>query len=93
MSIDKEFPNSHYIIGKHKHANGEHYRFIWGPGRSDDETSTKLEVQTAYRERDKEYVPLEIYGTMVAADWNSCYANGVCIESLSKDSVSLPRRH
>jgi iron-sulfur cluster repair protein YtfE (RIC family) len=25
MPIDSDFPNNHQVIGKHKHADGEHY--------------------------------------------------------------------
>ena len=50
MPINEEFPKNHHVIGKHKHADGEHYHFVWGPGRSDAETSTKPDVQAAYRE-------------------------------------------
>ena len=74
MSIDIEFPNNHHVIGKHKNADGEHFHFVWGPGRPDIETSTKSEVQAAYKARGKEYVRLEIHDTMVAVDWDSCLA-------------------
>ena len=52
---------------------------VWGPGRSDVETSTKSEVQESYKARGEEYVPLGVHGTMVAVDWDSCYADGACI--------------
>ena len=41
MPINSDFPKSHQVIGKHKHADGEHFHFVWGPGREDAETSTK----------------------------------------------------
>ena len=81
MPIYEEFPKNHHVIGKHKHADGEHFHFVWGPGRTDAETSTKSEVQAAYKERGEEYVPLGVHGTMVAVDWDSCYADGACIEA------------
>ena len=81
MPIDSDFPKNHQVIGKHKHADGEHYHFVWGPGRSDAETSTKPEVQEAYKARAEEYLPLGVHGTMVAVDWDSCYADGACIEA------------
>ena len=31
-------------------------------------------------ERNEELVPLGIHGTMVAVDWDACYAEGACIE-------------
>ena len=81
MSIDPDSPKNHQVIGKHNHADGEHFHFVWGPGRSDAETSTKPEVQEAYKVRGEEYVPLGVHGTMVAVDWDSCYADGACIEA------------
>ena len=81
MPIDSDFPKNHQVIGKHKHADGEHFHFVWGPGRGDAETSTKPEVQEAYKARGEEYVPLGVHGTMVAVDWDSCYADGACIEA------------
>ena len=45
MPIDQDFPKNHQVIGKHKHVDGEHFHFVWGPGRADAETSTKPEVQ------------------------------------------------
>ena len=51
MPIDEEFSKNHHTIGKHKHADGEHYHFVWGPGRSNAETSTKPDVQAAYKEK------------------------------------------
>src|ERR1051326_7364374 len=62
MPIDSDFPKNHQVTGKHKHADGEHYHFVWGPGRSDAETSTKPEVQEAYKARGEEYVPLGVHG-------------------------------
>ena len=35
----------------------------------------------AYKARGEEYVPLGVHGTMVAVDWDSCYADGACIEA------------
>jgi NAD-dependent dihydropyrimidine dehydrogenase PreA subunit len=81
MPIDSDFPKNYEVIGKHKHSDGEHFHFVWGPGRSDAETSTKPEVQEAYKARGEEYVPLGVHGTMVAVDWDSCYADGACIEA------------
>ena len=81
MPIDSDFPKNHQVTGKHKHADGEHYHFVWGPGRSDAETSTKPEVQEAYKSRGEEYLPLGVHGPMVAVDWDSCFADGACIEA------------
>src|SRR6478609_6778691 len=81
MPIDPDFPKNHQVIGKHSLPDGEHFHFVWGPGRSDAETSAKHEVQEAYKVRGEEYVPLGVHGTMVAVDWDSCYADGACIEA------------
>jgi hypothetical protein len=70
MPIDPDFPMNHQTIGKHKRADGEHFHFVWGPGRSDAETSTNAEVQEAYKARGEEYVPLGVHGTMVAVHWD-----------------------
>jgi hypothetical protein len=32
MPIDQDFPKNHQVIGRHSHADGEHYHFVWGPG-------------------------------------------------------------
>jgi NAD-dependent dihydropyrimidine dehydrogenase PreA subunit len=81
MPIDPDFPKNHHVIGKHKHADGEHFHFVWGPGRADAESSQNPEVQQAYSQRGEEYVPLGVHGTMVALDWDSCIADGTCIEA------------
>ena len=87
LPIDPDFPKHGQIIGKHKHSDGEHYHFVWGPGRSDAETSTKPEVQEAYKARGEEYLPLGVHGTMVAVDWDSCYSDGACIEASSGTGI------
>ena len=40
MPIDPDFPRNHKVIGKHNHADGEHFHFVWGPGRPDAEIRT-----------------------------------------------------
>ena len=34
MPLDTEFPKNHRLIGKHKHADSEHFHFDCGPGRA-----------------------------------------------------------
>src|SRR6188472_579315 len=80
MPIDPEFPNNHKIIGKHKNANGQ-FHFVWGPGRVDAESSENTEVQSAYNQRNEQCVGLGVHGTFVALDWDSCIADGSCIEA------------
>jgi hypothetical protein len=45
MPIDPEFPKNQQLIGKHQLTDGEHYHFVWGPGRPDAETSTNEDVR------------------------------------------------
>ena len=35
----------------------------------------------AYAARNEELVPFGVHGTMVAVDWDSCIADGSCIEA------------
>ncbi len=80
MPIDPDFPKNHKVIGMHRHADGEHFHFVWGPGKDDGESSTDQNVQKAYKERGEQYQPLGVHGTFVAVDWDSCIADGGCIE-------------
>jgi NAD-dependent dihydropyrimidine dehydrogenase PreA subunit len=81
MTIDPEFPKNHQVIGKHSTSDGDYLHLVWGPGRSDAESSTNKEVQEAYKARGEEYVPLGVHGTFVAVDWDSCISDGACIEA------------
>jgi NAD-dependent dihydropyrimidine dehydrogenase PreA subunit len=81
MPIDQNFPKNHQVIGKHKHTDREHFHFVWGPGRSDAESSTQEEVQAEHKGRGEEYVPLGVHGTKVAVDCDSCIADGAYIEA------------
>jgi NAD-dependent dihydropyrimidine dehydrogenase PreA subunit len=80
MPIDPDFPKNHQVIGKHKLTDGEHYHFVWGPGKT-AEAAEKEEVKAAYNTRREELVPLGVHGTMIAVDWDSCIADGACIEA------------
>src|SRR5205807_5904449 len=80
MPIDPEFPRNHQVIGRHNHADGKHYHFVWGPGSPSDASSNE-EVRAAYADRNEELVPVGVHGTMVAVDWDSCVADGACIEA------------
>jgi NAD-dependent dihydropyrimidine dehydrogenase PreA subunit len=53
---------------------------IWGPGRLADAAENE-DVKTAYAAKNEELVPIGIHGTMVAVDWDSCIADGSCIEA------------
>jgi NAD-dependent dihydropyrimidine dehydrogenase PreA subunit len=79
MPIDLDFPRNHQVIGKHKHSDGEHFHYVWGPGKT-AEAAENEEVKAAYQTRGEEIVPLGVHGTMVALDFDSCIADGSCIE-------------
>ena len=67
MVVDPNFPKNHQIIGLHRHTDGVHYHFVWHP------------LQQARKEGNGR--PLGIHGTTVAVDWDSCVAEGECIDS------------
>jgi len=80
MPIAEDFPAGLEPLGKINHSDGEHYHVMWGPGREDDAANND-EVKAAYAARKEELVPLGVSGTMVAVDWDSCVADGACIEA------------
>ena len=80
MPIDLDFPKNHQVIGKHSLSDDEHYHYVWGPGRAAEATENE-EVKAAFAARGEEQVPLGVHGTMVAIDWDSCVADGACIEA------------
>ena len=67
--------------GKTSHADGENFHYIWGDGRTDGAAFSNEDVKAAYEARGEEQVPLGIHGTTVAVDWDSCVADGACIEA------------
>lgn len=80
MPIDENFPNGYKPIGKIHHGDGENFHWFWGPGKL-KEASRNEDVKQAYASRKESLEPLGISGTMVAVDWDSCVADGACIES------------
>ena len=68
-------------VGKTSHADGENFHWIWGEGRTDGAAFSNEDVKAAYEARGEKQVPLEIHGTTVAVDWDSCVADGACIEA------------
>ncbi|MGI0010391.1 MAG: 4Fe-4S dicluster domain-containing protein [Nitrosopumilaceae archaeon] len=80
MPIEDTFPKGLEVIGKIKHADGEHFHFVWGPGRT-VEAAENHEVIAAYEAHGEKLEPLGVSGTMVAVDWDSCVADGACIEA------------
>jgi hypothetical protein len=61
MPIDPEFPKNQQVIGKHMHSDGEHFHFVWGPGRA-AEAAEDENVKSAYVARGEEIVPLGVHG-------------------------------
>ena len=80
MPIDPDFPTNHQVIGKIKMSDGEHFHYLWGPG-SLKEAAENTEVKEAFEAKGEEIGPLGVSGTMVAVDWDSCVADGACIEA------------
>ena len=80
MPIPEDFPKGLKPIGKIALEDGEHFHFIWGPGRKAEAAENK-EVIAAYKARGEKIEPLGVSGTMVAVDWDSCIADGACIEA------------
>jgi NAD-dependent dihydropyrimidine dehydrogenase PreA subunit len=87
MPIAENFPEGLKPIGKISHSDGEHFHWVWGPGKtkntdgSQAEAFVDSEVIAAYTSRGEKQVPLGVSGTMVAVDWDSCVADGACIEA------------
>ena len=87
MPIAENFPEGLKPVGKISNSDGEHFHWVWGPGKTTNVDGSKAEmledpdVKAAYEVRGEEQVPLGISGTMVAVDWDSCVADGACIEA------------
>lgn len=81
MPIPENFPEGLKPLGKISHSDGEHYHIMWGPGREGVEAANNDEVKAAYEARGEKIEPLGVSGTMVAVDWDSCVADGACIEA------------
>ncbi len=86
MPIPENFPEGLKPLGKISISDGN-FHIMWGPGRSKNADGSQVEsladeeVVAAYAARKEEQVPLGISGTMVAVDWDSCIADGACIEA------------
>ena len=81
MPIAENFPEGLKPIGKISLADSENSHFVWGPGKKDGESATNDGVQAAYKAHGEKYEPIGVSGTMVAVDWDSCVADGACIEA------------
>lgn len=86
MPIPENFPEGLKPLGKISISDGN-FHIMWGPGRTKNADGSQVEaladeeVVAAYAARKEEQVPLGISGTMVAVDWDSCVADGACIEA------------
>ena len=86
MPIPENFPEGLKPLGKISISDGN-FHIMWGPGRTKNADGSQVEaladkeVVAAYAARKEEQVPLGISGTMVAVDWDSCIADGACIEA------------
>ena len=65
MPINPDFPKNHQVIGKIQLSDGEHFHYMWGPGKQ-SEASENEEVKAAYAARGEEQVPLG-----AAVPWSS----------------------
>jgi NAD-dependent dihydropyrimidine dehydrogenase PreA subunit len=80
MPIAENFPEGLKAMGKIS-LSDDNFHIMWGPGRGDAEASKDVDVVAAYAARKEEQVPLGVSGTSVAVDWDSCIADGACIEA------------
>ena len=86
MPIAENFPEGLKPLGKINLDDGN-FHIMWGPGKTTNTDGSKSEVLAdadvvaAYAARGEELVPLGVSGTMVAVDWDSCVADGACIEA------------
>ena len=86
MPIAENFPEGLKPTGKINLDDGN-FHIMWGPGKtkntdgSQAETLADADVVAAYTAKGEEQVPLGVSGTMVAVDWDSCVADGACIEA------------
>ena len=86
MPIAENFPEGYNPVGKISDSEG-HFHIMWGPGKTKNvdgspaEVFADSDVVAAYTARKEEHIPLGVSGTMVAVDWDSCVADGACIEA------------
>ncbi len=86
MPIAENFPEGLKAVGKISISDGN-FHLMWGPGKTTNTDGSKAEslvdadVVAAFSARKEEQVPLGVSGTMVAVDWDSCIADGACIEA------------
>ncbi len=80
MPIAEDFPKGYKPLGRITVAGGEQFHFRWGPGKL-AEASKDEKCKEAFKARSEKIEPVGVSGTMVAVDWDSCIADGACIEA------------
>ena len=86
MPIAENFPEGLTPTWKINLDDGN-FHIMWGPGKKTNTDGSQAEVfadsdvVAAYAARNEEQVPLGVSGTYVAVDWDSCVADGACIEA------------
>jgi NAD-dependent dihydropyrimidine dehydrogenase PreA subunit len=80
MPIKEDFCHDKKPIGKIMHSDGEHFHWVW-PSQGLAEASKDEQVLAAYKANKEKMEPIGVSGTMVAVDWDSCVADGACIEA------------
>ncbi len=67
-------------IGKISLTGGEYFHWVW-PSQGLVEASKDKNVLADYKKHGEKMEKLGVSGTMVAVDWDSCVADGACIEA------------
>ncbi|WP_067956862.1 ferredoxin family protein [Nitrosopumilus sp. Nsub] len=84
MPIDPNFPKNHKITGRVSDILDKNFYYIWGPGEN-KEASQNEDVINAYKDHDESITPIGVHGTIVAVDWDSCVAQGNCLDVCPTD--------
>jgi len=81
MPIQEDFcHDGKKTVGKISLADSEYYHWVW-ESQGLVEASKDEKVLADYKKHKEKMVKLGISGTMVANDWDSCVADGACIEA------------
>ena len=81
MPIQEDFcHDGKKTVGKLSLADSEYYHWVW-ESQGLVEASKDEKVLADYKKHGEKMEKLGISGTMVANDWDSCVADGACIEA------------
>ena len=81
MPIQEDFCHEgKKTVGKISLADTEYYHWVW-ESQGLVEASKDKKVLADYKKHKEKMEKLGISGTMVANDWDSCVADGACIEA------------